>query len=281
MAPVSRRRSRRLRGRQNSRRVRKRSRRIRKQSQRHLMGGGFDEYQTERNALKDALGNSNKLGNTTDLNQMCFNLKGLTLQSGIYHTCRSCNSRVYSKNVGTITYISKFGWLCDTCLKNPDIQSLIMTGSTDRYTGSKSMQSLDSIDLEPDEMQELEDLQKFQETIHRAEHIIQILRAGIEVKQRQHLKLQRDIENHRTSSLKSTSLTQKQCQLRLKKLKKSNLDRITQEIQSMTRNVNHIQDFVSKMKNPLNNGSTQEDKQNIIELKRLLDTIPPIPTHTE
>ncbi len=72
MAPVSRRRSRRLRGRRGSRRVRKRSRRIRKQSQRHLMGGGFDEYQTERNALKVELGNPTKLGDITDLNEMQF-----------------------------------------------------------------------------------------------------------------------------------------------------------------------------------------------------------------
>ena len=203
-------------------------------------------------------------------------------KKGIYHTCRSCNVRVdTSKDVGTITPISKFGWLCNTCLQNPNIYSLLINRSTDRYTGLKRTQSQDSIDSELDEMQELEDLDKLQRTVEKAEHVIQMLRAGIEVKQRRQVALQEEIEEHRTRYFQSTYATQKQCQLRLKKLKESVLVRITQEIQSMTSNVNHIQDFVSKMKNPLNNGNTQEDKQHIKELKILLDTIPPIPTHTE
>lgn len=222
------------------------------------------------------------MGDITDLNEMQFYWRGLAHKKGIYHTCRSCNVRVdTSKDVGTITPISKFGWLCNTCLQNPNIYSLLINGSTDRYTGLKRTQSQDSIDSEPDEMQELEDLQKFQDTIDRAEHRIQILRAGIEVKQRRQVALQKEIEGHRTRYRQPTFHIQKQCQLRLIISKKQHNATITREIQGMSHMAHRIQTFVSKMKNPLSNGSSQEDKQNVKELKKLLDTIPPIPTHTE
>lgn len=160
MALVSRRRSRRLRGRRNSRRVRKRSRR-------HLMGGGFDDYQKERQALNAKLPSGITLVSPTDLT--FINFPHITLCGATSHICRCCNKRT---PVAEIKHYDTYGWICNDCLQYEAIQKIVMKKlivDTDTIAKQHVLVSIPNASPEDDavllkELEELEALEASEKT---------------------------------------------------------------------------------------------------------------------